>query len=326
MKTIRWGIAGSGSIANKFANCIKNVEGAELVAVASRSEKTARDFALKHNIPNVFEGYDSLADFPDVDAIYVSTIHPFHKSCAEVFLNAKKHVLCEKPLCVNAAEAKELAECARKNGVFLMEAMWTRFLPAIIEAQKYVKSGKIGDVMGIKADFCYNCPPNEDPKLYDNTLAGGSLLDVGIYSINFASYFLGLDPESISAVADVRNGVDCHTDITFKYPNGAIASLTSAIALHKPEDAYIYGTKGHIYFPSFYGAQEFFVNLDSGEKEHIKALSIGTGFEEEIIECSNCIREGKTESDIHPLSDTIKVLKLMDAVREQISLKYPSDK
>jgi len=326
MNKIRWGIAGSGNIANKFAKAIKNVEDAELVAVASRSEETAREFAEKHNIPNVFCGYDALAEFADVDAIYVATIHPFHKSCAEVFLNAKKHVLCEKPLCVNSADAKQLAECAKANGVFLMEAMWTKFLPAISEAVKIAKSGKIGDVMGVNVDFCYNLPKEAEPKIYNNSLAGGSLLDVGVYAINFASFFLGLEPEKVSATANIKDDVDLHTDITLKYPGGAIASLSSAIALSKPEDAYVYGTKGHIYIPTFYGAKELFVKCDGKDAELIKAPSIGDGFEEEIIECCECIKKGKTESDIHPLSDTISVLKLMDTVRGQIGLEYPFDK
>ncbi|MBR5586613.1 MAG: Gfo/Idh/MocA family oxidoreductase [Clostridia bacterium] len=322
MKKIRWGIAGPGTIANKFAKAVKNVEGAELVAVAARSVEKGRAFAEKYDIPEVFEGFEAMAMSDKVDAVYVATPHPFHKSSAEIFLNNKKHVLCEKPICVNAAQAKALKECAAKNGVFLMEAMWTRFLPAIKEAAELVKNGEIGDVLGIEADFCYRIETEEDPKVFDNSLAGGGLLDVGVYGLHFASIFLGNSPEKISAVANVENGVDLHTAATLKYKNGAVAVITSAINLHKPETAYIYGTKGHIYLPNFYGANELFVAV-GGDARYIENSAMGDGFEEEIIEVCDCIRAGKTESDILPLDESIAILGQMDEIRKQIGVKYP---
>ena len=323
-KTIRWGIAGPGVIANKFALALKNVDGAELVAVASKTDKKARDFANKYDIPMVFSSYEEMAASQDIDAVYISTIHTLHKPCAEIFLNAKKHVLCEKPVCVNSSQATELCECAKENGVFLMEAMWTRFLPAISEALKICKSGEIGQIRGVKADFCYFCSEEEDGKLYSNELAGGALLDVGVYGLNFASIFLGDNPVSIIAVSDIADGVDCHTNILMKYENGAIASLSSAINVPKPEDGYIYGTKGYIYLPSFYGAKELFVSVNN-EKRHILKPSIGDGFEEEIYEVCRCIREGKLQSDVMPMSESINILKQMDIIREKIGLKYPCD-
>lgn len=144
MQKIRWGIVGPGNIANKFAAAIKNVPSAELAAVASRDGKSGEAFAQKHGIPKVFTGYEAMAASDAVEAVYIATPHPFHKPCAELFLNEGKHVLCEKPICVNAYQAPKLKDCAEKNGVFLMEAMWTRFLPAILEAQEIVKRGAIG--------------------------------------------------------------------------------------------------------------------------------------------------------------------------------------
>ncbi len=321
-KTIRWGILGPGTIANKFAKAIKNVEGAELVAVASRSMETANAFALKYDIPNAFEGYEAMANSDLIDAVYVATPHPFHKPCAEIFLNSKKHVLCEKPVCVNAKDAESLNECAKGNGVFLMEAMWTRFLPAVNEAINVAKSGRIGEIRGIRADFCYNSPPEEDPKLYKKDMAGGSLLDVGVYALNFARLFLGDDIEKTTAVSDIKDGVDRHTNVLIKYKNGAIAQLSSAIDVQKSETAFVYGTKGHLEIPTFYGAQEFFINVGTNA-EHIERKSIGDGFEEEIIEVCDCIRKGKTKSDIMPMEESIKILEQMDEIREQIGLKYP---
>ena len=324
-KTIKWGIVGAGYIANKFAKAIKNVEGAELTAVVSRTEDKCRAFAKTYNIPNVFTKIEDMANSDIVDAVYIATPHPFHKPCAEVFMNAKKHVLCEKPVCVNAAQAEALLECAEKNGVFLMEAMWTRFLPAIEEALKIVNSGAIGDVRGIRADFCYSITYDEEPKLFINDMAGGSLLDVGVYGLNYAKIFLGDDIKSIKAVSDVDGGVDLHTNILVEYNNGATASVSSAINVCKPSTGYIYGTKGYIEMPRFYGAVELFVNVND-EQQHIKKPCIGDGFEEEIIEACNCIREGKIQSDIMPMSESIKMLEQMDYIRKQIGLEYPFDK
>lgn len=322
MEKIRWGIVGPGNIANKFAAAIKNVPDAELVAVASRNEKSGEVFAQKHGIPQVFIGYEAMAESDAVDAVYVSTPHAFHKPCAELFLNAGKHVLCEKPVCVNAYQAQKLKECAEKNGVFLMEAMWTRFLPAILEAQEIVKRGEIGEVLGVEADFCYNVPYQEGHRLFAPKLAGGALLDVGVYGLHFAAMFLGNAPEKIVTLANNYEGVDLHTTVLLKYKNGAVANISSAVNVEKPETAYIYGSKGRIYIPHFYGATELFVHTEDGER-HIVKKSIGDGFEEEIIEACRCIQEGKLQSDVHPMAESIVMLQQMDEVRAQIGIRYP---
>lgn len=324
MKKIRWGIVGPGEIANKFAKAIKNVKEASLVAVASRTEDKGKAFAEKYNIEKVFCGYEAMAESDAVDAVYIATPHPFHKPCAELFLNFGKHVLCEKPLCVNAKEAEALSICAGKNNVFLMEAMWTRFIPSIIKVQEIVRSGVIGEVRGIDASFCYASSIEEEAKLFQNDMAGGSLLDVGVYGLHFVSLFLGNNPISVSAEAIVEDGCDCITNVLLRYERGAIASVSSATKLQKPADAYIYGTKGHIYLPHFYGAQEFFVRC--GEEEtKITAPSLGDGFEEEIIEACSCIEHGKLESKMLPHAESIAMLRLMDNIREKIGVKYPFD-
>ena len=321
MKKIRWGIVGPGSIANRFAKALRNVDCAELVAVASREESRAQAFAEKYGIPHVFRGYEAMADSDIVDAVYVATPHSFHKPCAELFLKAGKHVLCEKPVCVNADEARALKECAEANGVFLMEAMWTRFLPAVLEAREIVKRGDIGEIIAIEADFCYPSTPNSASRLYRSELAGGALLDVGVYCLHFASLFLGNAPESITAVAHTNGVVDLHTTAVLKYKSGAIANLSTAINVTKPETAYIYGTKGHIYLPCFYGAQELFVTVGKNT-EHIVKEYIGNGFEEEIIEVCRCIGEGRLQSDIMPMEESIVMMQQMDTIRQQIGIRY----
>lgn len=323
MKNIRWGIAGPGFIAHKFARAVQNAEGAELVAVASNSQTRGAAFAEEFGIPHVFSGYEQMAASDLVDAVYVATPHSFHKSCAEIFLRGKKHVLCEKPICVNAAQAMALRKTAEENGVFLMEAMWTRFLPAVREACRVAASGEIGEVLGVRADFCYASTPEEEAKLFDPKLAGGSLLDVGVYGLTFADLVLG-EPKSVTVSAQMLpQGVDGHTNLLLQYENGAIASVSSAIAVQKPEDGYIYGSKGYIHLPCFYGAQELFVYVGTDAPRHISKPSVGGGFEEEIMEACACIRAGKTRSDIHPMSQSIKILKQMDAIRAKIGLNYP---
>ena len=324
METIRWGIAGPGNIANKFAKAVKNVEGAQLVAVAARSLEKGQAFAQNHGIARVFGSFEEMAFSDEVDAVYVSTPHPVHKDCAEIFLQAGKHVLCEKPLCVNAKQARQLRECAKAHDVFLMEAIWTRFLPAVLELQKIIASGELGQVMGLEADFCYATTVEEEAKLFQNHIAGGSLLDVGIYGLNLAALLFGPQPQEIHAVSHVSDGVDLHTQTVLKYPNGAMASITSAIALRKPETAYIYGTKGYVCLPTFYGAQELIVNTDGTDRRILKP-SMGEGFEEEILEVCACIRAGKKESDTMPLNETIRILEWMDEIRKKISVQYPFD-
>ena len=323
-KIIRWGIVGAGNIANKFAEAMNHVSGAELVAVASRSEETGKAFAEKHHIGKLFVGYEEMAKSDMRDAVYIATPHPFHKPCAELFLNAKKHVLCEKPVCVNEKQAVALLTCAEENGVFLMEAMWTRFLPAIHEAVRVANSGEIGEIRSVSADFCYSSTPQEEAKIFDNAMAGGSLLDVGVYGLNFAAIVLGEHPESMVAVSDVADGVDCQTNVLLKYANGTTAHISSAINVQKPATGYIYGTKGYIEVPDFFGAQELIVHKGT-EENRIRKPSIGEGFEEEIIESCQCIRAGKTQSDSMPMAESIRIMKQMDDIRKMIHLTYPFD-
>ena len=324
MKKIRWGIVGAGNIARKFAVAIRNVDTAELVGVSSLTRQESEVFAKAYGIETIFDSNDDMAKSDEIDAVYIATPHPFHFTCAQFFLEAKKHVLCEKPLCVNAKQAIKLKESAERNGVFLMEAMWTRFLPATKEMQRLINDGEIGEVLGIKADFCYATTPEEDKNIYSNRMAGGSLLDVGVYGLHFSSIFLGEDPEEICAISRIGHEVDMHTNVLLKYKNGAISSISSAIALHKPSDGYIYGTKGYIYIPEFFGARGFYI-CKGEERLHVEKPPMGAGFEEEIYEVCSCIAQGKTKSDIHPFDKSIKILGQMDLIREQIGIKYPFD-
>ena len=325
MKKVRWGIAGPGFIAHKFAEAVENVEIAQLTSVASKDFDKAQKFADKYNILHVYGCYEEMAKSDSIDAVYISTAHPFHVDCAEIFIKNKKHILCEKPLCVNADEAKYLQKLADENGVFLMEAMWTGFLPFVRLAKDIISAGKIGDIRKIEAGFCYSIEPEEDPKLFQNSLAGGSLLDVGVYGLYFANLFADSEPESITSVCNVKNDVDLHTEILIKYRSGIIASVSSAINTKGSEDATIYGTKGKITIPTFYCGEKFCISNDDGV-ETVYAPYVGNGFEEEIIHSSECILRGILESNVHPVDTSVKILEIMDSVRAQNSIRYPMDK
>lgn len=325
MKKIRWGIAGPGIIAHKFAEALAKVENAELVAVASKSADRAQNFAREFDIPNIFSSYEKMADFDGVDAVYVSTAHPFHKDCAEIFLNAKKAVLCEKPLCVNEKQAKELCDTAKKNGAFLMEGVWSLFLPYFAELKKIISRGDIGEIMSLSADFCYSIERDEDPKLFENALAGGSLLDVGVYTIHFASAIFEEYPQNVKAISDIENGIDRHTQMLLSFSNNRSAALSSAIRLEKPFDAYIYGTKGRIYIPDFYKADGFTVTTNDGNSKAYSFAYGDNGFEFEIEDASKRIISGEKESAVLPLNDTLNVAKIMDEIKKSIGLVYPFD-
>ena len=324
MKTVRWGIIGTGKIANKFAQAVQNADGATLVAVASRTRESADAFAQKYQIPNAFAGYETLASFDEVDAVYIGLPHTYHPVYAELFMSAGKHVLSEKPICINCRQLAHLQEIQKEKNVYLMEALWTRFLPAVLKLKDMLRDGIIGQVLEVSADFCYRKTDKESGTVYKREYAGGSLLDVGIYGLNFASIFLGDQVKTVQSAVHTDYGIDERTHILLTYENGAIARISSAVALEKPEDAYIYGTGGYIHIPHFYAASEFTVVTPEGKQEFSFPYK-GNGFEEEIEECNRCILSGKTQSDIMPLTQSAEILRLMDEVRKQAGVVYDAD-
>lgn len=325
MKKLRWGIVGPGNIAHRFARDIRHVPECEITAVASRDRARGAAFAEEFSIPHVFECYEAMAESPLIDAAYIATPHSFHKGAAELFLRRGKAVLCEKPMCVNAREAEELIAVARKHGAFLMEAMWTRFLPAVNGAIEAARSGVIGTVRGLSADFCYSLRPEDEPKIFTPTMAGGGLLDVGVYPLHLAAMLLGTEPTSVDAHATLREGVDIHTAVTLTYGGGEIATITSGTMVKKPENAYIYGEDGYITLPCFYSAGEYTITQKNGNEERV-LLPFDGGFCGEIREVARCVFEGRTESDRHPLSTTLAVIRQMDRIRESVGVVYPADK
>ncbi len=323
---IRFGIVGTGTIAHRFAQAIQNVENAELVAVASRAKETAEKFGDEFNIPIRFDSYKKMAESDVIDAAYIAVPHSGHIGCSCLMMKNKKHVLCEKPMAVNSREAEEMFRCAEENGVLLMEAMWARLVPGTIEMLELVKNGVLGDILGVEGKFCYTMDDDEmDHHVFNPENGGGSLLDVGVYGLNFASWYLGKDVVEINAQSDFYNGVDSHTCALLKYSDGAIADVSSAILLRKPNEGYVYGTKGYAYLRRFYAPQEIELHLNDGTSRTISVPYRGNGFEEQITHFSECVSRGFTKSPIVTPEQTLYITKQMDTIRKITGIVYPQD-
>lgn len=319
----KWGIIGTGSITKKFAADLANLPDAVPYAVGSRSQASADAFAKQFNMSKAYEGYDSLIADPDVDAIYIGTPHPFHKENTIACLEAGKPVLCEKPFAINSADAIEMVNKARETGVFLMEAMWTRFMPVQVKVQEWLKKGKIGDVLSLTCDFGFRTNFNPAGRLFNPELGGGALLDVGIYTVSYASMVFGQQPESIKADAFFgESGVDEQNAEIFTYPEGQQAILSSAVRIATEHRVRISGTEGSIVVPNFWHATEATLTNAKGKTKTVTGES---GYHFEAAEVAKCVKAGKLESKRMPLDETVEIMRTMDSIRAQIGLTYPME-
>ena len=325
-KKVRWGILGPGTISQKFATGLKAIPDTEITAVGSRALQRANTFADTFNIPHRHGNYTDLAHNPEVDVIYVATPHPFHKECAMLCLKAGKAVLCEKPLTVNAEQAEELIECARAHNQFLMEAMWTRFLPVIVKVREWLTEGAIGEPRLLTADKASRQTLSTEileGRLFNPELGGGGLLDVGIYTIALAYMVFGA-PSKIKSLAHIgETDVDEQASILLGYDGGQIANLFCAIRTETSNEARIIGTKGSIHIPEFWQATSATLTRTGRDPLYIQIPFINNGFENQAMEVIKCLREGKLESDVMPLDESLSIMKTMDTIRSQWGLKYP---
>jgi dihydrodiol dehydrogenase / D-xylose 1-dehydrogenase (NADP) len=327
-RPVRWGVLGAARIAQRFVTAARTVEGCEVVAVAGRTPGKAAEFARQWELPNAYESYDELLADPAVDAVYVAVTHNFHAEVASAALRAGKPVLCEKPLCVNASQARSLLQLAEERGLFLMEAMWTRFLPAMRQAMEWVRKGKIGDVRQIRADFCFQVDYDPEHRLFNPALAGGALLDVGIYPLAFSSMVMdGAAPREASSLSlPAPTGVDAQTGLLLAYEGSVLALLTCATQARAEQRAEILGTAGRIVFPGYFpGATK--VELHRYKEKSVLTRDFphgpGGGFEYQITEACTCIREGRLHSSLMPPSESLQLAETMDRIRAQIGLRYP---
>lgn len=323
---IRWGIIGTGSITKKFARGVLALHDAELLAVGSRAQETADDFGEQFGIPRRYPTYEALAADPDVDAVYIGTPHPFHMENTLLCLGAGKAVLTEKPFAINAQQAQQMIDFARQHKVFLMEAMWTRYLPIFVRVRELLAQGVIGDVRQLMADFGFRTRVNPQGRLFNPNLGGGGLLDVGIYPLSLASMIFGT-PERVTGMAHLgETGVDEDAAFILGYADGALALLSCAVRTNTPMTAILNGTEGRITIHSpWWVATKMTVEVYGKETSEISMPLIANGYEYEAAEVGRCLRAGLTESEVMPLDETLAIMKTMDEIRAQWRLKYPME-
>ena len=325
MRKYKWGILGPGTIANKFAEGLAVIPDAALYAVGSRDAGRAETFAKKHGFEKTYGSYRQLAEDPNVDIIYVATPHTQHEEAAILCLSCGKAVICEKPFAVNTAQAERMVQCARKNNVFLMEAMWTRFLPTVCKARELIKDSAIGNVRLVHADFGFRTDVKEESRLFAPAYGGGSLLDVGVYNLSFCSMVYGEQPERIEThMVKGSTGVDEETSLLCSYKGGQSALLYSAIRLNTANEAIISGENGRIEISDYWhGTKLRLINKD-GTKEFNLPFE-ASGYQFEALEVMRCLEEGKKESPIMPLDESLAIIKTCDRIRKSCNLRYPCD-
>jgi predicted dehydrogenase len=313
-----WGLIGTGGIADTFAADLSFSESGRVAAVGSRHLDSANGFADRFSIPNRHASYEALVADPDVDVVYVATPHPMHHANALLALQAGKPVLVEKAFTMNAAEAEDLVATARAKGLFLMEAMWTRFLPHIAEIRRLLADGALGEIVTVTADHGQWFARDPGFRLFAPELGGGALLDLGVYPVSFASMVLG-NPNRIVALIDPAvTGVDGQTSMLFGYASGAQAVLTCTLAAKSPTRGAIVGTDARIEIDGdFYAPSSFDLISRTGERTRFEAPHEGRGLWHEADEVARCLREGLLESPLMPLDESVEIMRTMDAVLAQ---------
>ncbi|GGV97083.1 oxidoreductase [Streptomyces narbonensis] len=324
---MRWGILATGGIAERFTTDLLTLDGAEVVAVASRTEASAKTFADRFGIPRAYGEWAGLFADEDVDVVYVATPHHAHREAAGLALEAGKPVLCEKALTLNAREAEELVTLARDRGLFLMEAMWMYCNPLVRRLAELVRDGAVGEVRTVQADFGLAGPFAADHRLRDPAVGGGALLDLGVYPVSFAQLLLG-EPDSVQAHALISpEGVDLNTGMLLGWDSGASALLSCSLVADTPLTAAVTGTLGRIEVPrGFFFPERFTLHRDGREPEEFLAGDDPHSFRHEAAEVMRCLRAGATESPLVPLDGSLAVMRTLDAVRERVGVRYPSER
>lgn len=324
MEQLRWGVLAPGKIAHTFVTGLQGLPGATLAAVGSRSLDRAKEFASQHDAPRAYGSYEELARDEEVDVVYVANPHNYHRDATILCLEHGKAVLCEKPFAVSAAEAQQMVDAARRNKVFLMEAMWTRFLPAWQQVRKWIDDGLIGDVRLMNATFGFRSGWDPQSRLLNPDLAGGGLLDVGVYVTSAAYWVTRRDPVDVVSKGHIgETGVDEQTAFILRYDDGSLATLACGVRTSMQHVALIYGTDGWIEVPHMFWNTTRAV-LHRGDEEIVFAEPhISNGYEYQAKEVARCMSGGRSESPILPLDETVRIMKTLDTIRGQLGLVYP---
>jgi predicted dehydrogenase len=329
MQTIRWGILGCGRIARKFAADLAFVSDSILAAVGARQLETAQEFAKDFPASYIHGSYEELVANPEVDVIYIATPHALHHQHVLLCLSHHKAVLCEKAFSINLRQAKEMIALAKKNKVFLMEAIWSKFLPQYEKVSELISTGQIGDIKSVLINFGFIPQSPVPPRLFDPALGGGSLLDIGIYNVFFAISFLGR-PDSIEAsMTPSTEGVDIQCAMLFKYNSGAMAQLYSSLSCNLATEADICGSKSRLRLTSRFYAPSATIELFPGREDSKQLVPClkepGSGYQFEARHVADCLRKGLTESPVMTHSDTLLLMETLDRIREVAGIHYPAD-
>jgi predicted dehydrogenase len=321
MSAVRWGILGPGRIAEKLVRDFAVVPNAVVTAVASRSPDRAKDFASRHGIPRVHGSYEGLFGDPEVDAIYIATPHRQHRDVAIAALEAGKGILLEKSFTTTVAGAEAIIATARRTGRFAMEAMWTRFQPLIVEARALLARGIIGEVRAVQADLGVDRPFVASDRLFDLSLGGGAMLDLGVYVVSFAQMILGAPKSVIAQGTRFDGGADAEAGLLLDHGEGRRAILYCTLRSATPGQARIFGREGYLdILPRFHHPTDMIVNRTGEAPRRVTLPPLGAGYSHELIEVTECIRAGRTESAIMPLEDTLDVQRVLNHACEQLGV------
>lgn len=323
--TIRWGVAGPGGIAAQFADGMTLVDDGEIVAVASRSKERADAYGDRYDVARRYDDYRALAEDPGVDAVYVATPHSRHEADTLLYLEAGKHVLCEKPFALNAGQVRRMIAAAQASNVFLMEAMWSRFLPSYRVLADLLAEGRIGEPLLVEADFGFRAPIDPHHRLFDRAQGGGALLDLGIYPLQLCSLVFGA-PDRITVDGSVgQTGVDENVIAVLHHPSGGLAIAKAAIRVPMACTARIAGTEGVIDIPAFMHCPRQLTVRVGQEDETIDAGWEGDGLRFQVEEMHRCLAEGRTESSTWSLASSLELATTMDNIRGQLRVVYPGE-
>jgi predicted dehydrogenase len=329
MQPLRWAILGTGKIANRFATALRNIpESAELLAVGSRNRESAAAFAERYGIERQFVGYDAVVQDPDVDIVYIGTPGVYHRRDISLCLNGGKHVLCEKAFTLNAAESREVIELAREKRLFLMEAMWTRFFPIHVRARELLAEGMLGESRGLIAPFVATVPADPKNRFHDINLGAGVLLDLGSYGISWAYSLFG-KPIEVTGLAHFGDtGADYQSACVLRFEGGQIATVTSSMIAFDVKEAVVYGTGGKLVIHEPWYKPTTMTLFREGEDptRFEYPLNGYNGYEYEALAVTECIAEGRLESEVMPLDESLLIMETLDELRRQWGFTYPCER
>jgi predicted dehydrogenase len=325
MQSFNWGVIGPGNIANTFAKAIAPSKKGKILAVASRSKERAADFANTYHIEKMYSEYEQMLADPEIHIIYIATPHNFHYQQAKMCLEAGKHVLVEKPCTVNAEQMQILVELAQSKNLLLQEALWSRFMPSLSQLRQLLNEGIIGDIQYIQSEIGFAFQDRDKSRMVKAELAGGSLLDLGIYSITVSQFFLQEHPDTVSAMGQLTDQqVDGHVFANMHYPSGRFAQFTCSMLAQTSNTMRIVGAEGYINLPAcFWDTDKAEIFRDNKLIQTIDLPHPINGFEYEIEESMRCIEHNRLCSELMSHRDSIGVLRVMDDIRKQIGVQFP---